>query len=98
MRKKSIFSTVWKNFNNFPGQYLAISLLGEQAHDLLDLAGREDVAQIDELLGAAVRVAGWLGAHGAEVVEGGGGWRRRDWPRPDGAATQGERGETEGIC
>ena len=99
---KSIFSVFWwKHFNDFPGQDLAICLLREGRHDLLDLAGREDVAQIEELLGAAVRVAGWLGAHRAEVV----GWRggrRRDWAGPDGGA-QGERGEpglwlTEGIC
>ena len=99
---KSIFSIVWKNFDNFPGQDLAISLLRKQAHDLLDLAGREDVAEVDVLLAAAVRRAlGWLGADRPEVVGGGGG-RGRDWAGPDGGA-EGERGEpgvrlTEGIC
>ena len=43
-----------KNFNNLPGQYLAISLLRKQGHHLLDLAGGEDVAEVDELLVAAV--------------------------------------------
>ena len=99
---KSIFPIVWENFNNFPGQDLAISLLREQAHDLLDLASREDVAEVDVLLAAAVsRALGWLGAHGPEVVGGGGGGGG-DGAGPDGGA-EGERGEpglrlTEGIC
>lgn len=102
-KEYSIFSVFWwKHFNDFPGQDLAICLLREGGHDLLYLAGREDVHQVDELLGAAVGVAGWLGPHRAEVVGGGGrGGRRRDGAGPDGAA-QGERGEpglrlTEGI-